>query len=175
MTKKTMAVFLFLLMFTSGALGNDQCGTMQCPLTLELKEGKDEIITSGHFNLIWPVKEALSKGEREDDGPGIADALVDDETHAATQLLIATDQSFSQVTHTIPIHSTKRKISLTGFSDGEYYARLFDGHNEPVSNTVKVKVKHHSMGRVWIIFTSGAVLFALLIAYMVAKVFRHKE
>lgn len=175
MTKNVVTVFLFLLMFSSGALGNDQCGATDCPLTLELKEGKDEIIESGHFNLIWPVKETPAEGEGEDESSVIVDTLVDDETHTATQLLIATDQTFSEVTHTIPIHSTKRKVSLTGFSDGEYYVRLFDGNNEPVSNTLKVTVKHHSMDRVWIIFTSGAVLFILLIAYMVAKVFRHKE
>ncbi|AOE49239.1 hypothetical protein [Kangiella sediminilitoris] len=174
MTKIIVTVFLFLLVFSGGALGNDQCGANDCPLTLELKEGKDAIIKAGHFNLIWPVKENSSE-ENTVDETVVADALIDDETHPATKILIASDQNFSQITHSIPIHATKRMVSLTGFTDGVYFARLVDEDNQPVSNFVKITVEHHSMQRVMIIFASGAILFGLLIAYMVAKVFRHKE
>ena len=173
-------------MVSSGAISSE-CNGQQCALDLQLKEGKDEVITSGHFNLIWPVEDKAttseqnsSDGDREDESSttesyAIKSALVDYEKHSATLLKISLDQSFSIISHSIDIHSTQRAISLTGFSDGVYYAQLFDDKNQPVSNQVKVTVEHHSMTKVWIIFTSGAVLFLILIGYMVTKVFRHKE
>ena len=191
MTKYIVSVFLFLLMVSSGAISSE-CNGQQCTLDLQLKEGKDEVITSGHFNLIWPVEDKAttseqngSDGDRGDESStapssttesyAIKSALVDYEKHSATLLKISPDQSFSTISHSIDIHSTQRAISLTGFSDGTYYAQLFDDMNQPVSNQVKVTVEHHSMTKVWIIFTSGAVLFLILIGYMVTKVFRHKE
>ena len=178
MTKLIVTVFLFLLMASSGALGDDQCGAeskkIQCPLKLELKEGKGEVITSGHFNLLWTDNKVGSASNSEE-STAVKDALLDHETHPATHLKIATNQSISNPSHNIKIHSTQRAISLTGFDDGHYFVRLFNGKNNPVSNSVEVNVKHHSMDRVWIIFISGAVLFLILIGYMVAKVFRHKE
>ncbi|GAA4357696.1 hypothetical protein GCM10023151_06980 [Kangiella marina] len=152
-------------------------------MDLQLKEGKDEVIPAGHFNLIWPVSEddsttsehQVSEGDRGDQSSAIKDVLVDDEHHSATQLKLSSEQSFSQVSHTIRIHSTQRAISLTGFSNGVYYAQLFNADDQPVSNIVSVKVEHHSMFKVWVIFISGATLFLILIGYMVVKVFRHKE
>lgn len=172
-------------MHSSGALSNDRCGTEKCPLTLELKEGKGEVITAGHFNLLWidsENSEASSAGsisepsaEEESASSVVKDTLLDQNTHSATHLIIATEQTFSNISHNIKIHSTQRAISLTGFDDGHYYVRLFDQRNNPVSNIIEVTVEHHSMGRVWVIFFSGATLFLILIGYMVAKVFRHKE
>jgi hypothetical protein len=191
MTKSIVAVFLFLLMFSSGALSNEQCGTKsdkaQCPLELELKEGKGEVIEAGHFNLLWTDTEEhkVNSGSAEvssrDSESSVAkssvvkDTLLDQNSHSATHLTIATEQSFSEISHHIKIHSTQRAISLTGFNNGHYFVRLFDAEENPVSNIVEVEVQHHSMGRVWVIFISGAVLFLILIGYMVAKVFRHKE
>lgn len=182
MTKYMVSVFLFLLVVSSGAISSE-CNGQKCPVDLQLKEGKDEVIPSGHFNLIWPIDEddettseqSDSDGDREDEPSAIKGALVDYEKHPATHLKISSDQSFSQVSHTIKIHSTQRAVSLTGFSDGDYYARLLDANNNPVSDTVTVTVEHHSMFKVWIIFISGATLFLILIGYMVVKVFRHKE
>ena len=191
-----VSVFLLLLMMSSGAISSE-CGERQCTLDLQLKEGKDEVITSGHFNLVWPIEEQSttsdlqeSEGDRKDESSvaqssvikssetkpsAIKGALVDYEQHPATQLKISSEQSLTTISHSIDIHSTQRAISLTGFSDGIYYAQLFDNNDQPVSNLVKVTVEHHSMTKVWIIFTSGAVLFLILIGYMVTKVFRHKE
>lgn len=186
-----VSVFLFLLMMSSGAISSE-CGERQCALDLQLKEGKGEVITSGHFNLVWPIEKQSttsesqeSEGDREDESSvaknskkntsNIKGALVDYEQHPATQLKISSKQSLTTISHSIDIHSTQRAISLTGFSDGIYYAQLFDNNDQPVSNQVKVTVEHHSMTKVWIIFTSGAVLFLILIGYMVTKVFRHKE
>ena len=186
MTQYMVSVFLFVLMVSSGAIGSE-CGERQCALDLQLKEGKDEVMTSGHFNLIWPVKdesttseEKESDGDREDESSAIEPStikatLVDFEKHSATQLKISSDQFFSHISHAINIHPTQRAVSLTGFSDGDYYAQLYDASNNPVSNTVMVTVEHHSMFKVWVIFTSGAALFLILIGYMVTKVFRHKE
>lgn len=190
-----VSVFLFLLMVSSGAMSSE-CGEQQCALDLQLKEGKDEVITSGHFNLVWPIKKQSttsesqeSEGDREDESSvaknskkntsNIKGALIDYEQHPATLLKISSEQNFfqdsSNISHAIDIHSTQRAISLTGFSDGVYYAQLFDDNNQQVSNQVKVTVEHHSMTKVWIIFSSGAALFLILIGYMVTKVFRHKE
>ncbi|WP_223577393.1 hypothetical protein [Kangiella taiwanensis] len=191
MTKYMVSVFLFLLMMSSGAISSE-CGERQCALDLQLKEGKDEAITSGHFNLVWPIEKQSttsesqeSEGDREDESSvaknskkntsNIKGALIDYEQHPAKQLKISSEQSLTTISHSIDIHSTQRAISLTGFSDGIYYAQLFDNNDQPVSNQVKVTVEHHSMTKVWIIFTSGAVLFLILIGYMVTKVFRHKE
>ena len=173
-------------MVSSGAISSE-CNGQQCSVDLQLKEGKDEVITSGHFNLIWPIEDGEttserndSDGDREDESSAIQSstikgALVDYEKHPATQLKISSDQSFSQISHTINIHPTQRAVSLTGFSDGDYYAQLYDANNNPVSNAVTVTIEHHSMFKVWIIFISGATLFLILIGYMVVKVFRHKE
>lgn len=181
-----LSVFLFLLTICSGVAGS-QCNGEQCPLDLQLKEGKDEVITAGHFNLEWPTeKETLTskqqalEGDGEGESTAIKDALLDNDKHSATHLTISTkpnsiESNFSEVSHSIKIHSTQRAISLTGFSDGVYYAQLFDGNDQAVSNTVKVTVEHHSMLRVWLIFISGATLFLILICYMVVTVFRHKE
>ena len=175
-------------MLSRGALGNDQCNGNLCPLNLKLKEGKGEVITAGHFNLLWTDSEETESSSSDDaldnaktpvkksPGSSVANSLfLDNNFHTATLLVLAKEPSFSDITHNITIHETQRSISLTGLNDGRYFARLFDEKNHPVSNPVEVTVKHHSMQRVWIIFISGAMLFLILIGYMVAKVFRHKE
>ncbi|GAA0204188.1 hypothetical protein GCM10009123_09360 [Kangiella japonica] len=149
---------------------------------MQLKEGKDEVITAGHFNLVWPTeKETLTskqqalEGDSEGESSVIKSALLDNDQHPATHLNISKNQNFSEVSHSIKIHSTQRAISLTGFSDGVYYAKLFDANKQAVSNTVRVIIEHHSMLKVWLIFLSGATLFLILIGYMLVTVFRHKE
>lgn len=210
MTKYAIAVFLSLLAFSSGAFSSDksssdQCGSKKCPLKLELKEGKGEVITAGHFNLLWAENSGLTSQEssREPESSNseqsksiqsnstrsnqdlstspqpvdstVKKVLLDHQQHSASHLKISTDKMFTQITHDIEIHPTQYRISLTGFSNGDYYVQLFGDDDKEVSNAVKVIVEHHSMTKVWIIFTAGAVLFLLLIGYMVSTVFRHKE
>lgn len=174
-------VFLLLLTLSGGVAGS-LCNGQQCSLHLQLKDGKDEVITAGHFNLEWPTekethasKQQALEGDSGGESSAIKEALLDNDQHYATRLKISSESTFSNVSHSIKIHNTQRAISLTGFSDGVYYARLFDANDQAVSNSVEVTVKHHSMFNVWLVFISGATLFLILIGYMMANVFRHKE
>lgn len=181
MAKYMVPVFLLLLTLCSGVAGS-QCNGGKCPLHLQLKDGKDEVITAGHFNLEWPAekerhtsKQQVLEGDSEGESSAIKNTILDNAQHSATHLKIFTESTFSNVSHSIKIHSTQRAISLTGFSDGVYYARLFNENDQAFSNSVVITVKHHSMFNVWLVFISGATLFLILISYMVANVFRHKE
>jgi len=57
-------------------------------------------------------------------------------------------------------------VTITGLADGDYYFRLQDGVSL-LSNTVQVRVAHHSLGRAFAFFSVGALVFGILIISIV--------
>ena len=152
------------------ALNSGQCAEKACSLQLEPVEQTTE---SGYYDLEWksvgedvPQKNSsVSQQSTSSSGDNITTAVT---------LEVSNQKMFNNISHKIDI-SYQDSIHLTGFSDGVYYIRLLDKSGDQVSNISQVNVKHHSMGRVWIIFSMGAILFVLLIGYMIAKAFRNQD
>jgi len=152
------------------ALNSGQCAENACSLQLEPVEQTTE---SGYYDLEWKSvgEDALQKSDpsnHNNDSENNSDITI------ATTLEISSDKTFNNISHKINI-SYQDTIHLTGFSNGKYYIRLLDDSGERVSNISQVDVEHHSMNRVWTIFTLGAILFALLVGYMIVKAFRNQD
>lgn len=162
------------------ALNSGECAGNVCSLQLDPVE---QTVESGYYDLEWnPVGEdhpqqtnSTSKQNDPISGDLIRGGSVSGEPRTtATTLEISNEETFNEISHKIDI-SYQDSVHLTGFPNGVYYIRLLDKSGMRVSNISQVNVEHHSMSRVWVIFTMGAILFALLMGYMVAKVFRNQD
>lgn len=152
------------------ALNSGQCAEKTCLLQLEPVEQTTE---SGYYDLEWGLA-SESTTDKSDSSNQNNNSASNNDIAVATTLEISNDKTFNNISHKINI-SYQDTIHLTGFSNGRYYIRLLDDSGERVSNIAQVGVEHHSMNRVWTIFTLGAILFVLLVGYMIAKAFRNQD
>ncbi|HEY9031112.1 MAG TPA: hypothetical protein VIM93_07110, partial [Kangiella sp.] len=89
-------------------------------------------------------------------------------------LQLSTSESFSPELQRLDV-THQDKVHLTGYDDGTYFLRLLDEQQNILSNVASVTVTHHSFARVWLVFGIGAVMFTILIGYMISRAFRAKE
>lgn len=101
----------------------------------------DPAPTAGYFQLAW--------GEKLPDG-----SILQQSTHpdfvSAREWQVSGTKSFS----------------MSGLGNGQYFYRLQNAADQSWSNTVVVKVQHHSLTKAWLFFAVGAVLFLYLVAYI---------
>ena len=103
------------------------------------------LATAGYFQLDWTVSDNLLKQEVELQQAGNAD--------------------FSDARSIYRGRDSATIIS--GLSDGEYFYRIKSQAESGWSETVMVKVEHHSLSKAFIFFALGAAMFiALLIVLM---------
>lgn len=104
----------------------------------------DPFPTAGYFQLSW--------GEKLPQGSILQQSLSPDFA-GAREWQVAGSESFA----------------MSGLSDGEYFYRLQGATEQGWSNTVTVKVQHHSLGKAWLFFGVGAVLFLYLLVYIFSR------
>ena len=96
--------------------------------------------TAGYYTLSWSADEATGFELEEASEAGFADAFT-------------------------RYRGADLATTVTGKRDGRYYYRVraFDSAGEPGpwSETVTVEVAHHSLGRAWLFFATGALVFIL--------------
>lgn len=107
----------------------------------------DPAPTAGYFELSW--------GEKLPQGSILQQSLSPDFA-GAREWQVAGSESFS----------------MSGLSNGEYFYRLQSAADQSWSNTISVKVQHHSLVKAWLFFGVGAALFLYLVFYIFSS--RHK-
>lgn len=77
-------------------------------------------------------------------------------------LQVAQNPSFDPLLRAYPIGGTEQ-ISLSGFSNGDYYFRVHEPSSKQFSRAAKVKVEHHSLELASSLFSTGLMLFLFLV------------
>ncbi len=77
-------------------------------------------------------------------------------------LEVARDPSFSPLVRRVQLKD-QSQVHLSGFSDGDYYARLIVDGTEAQSPPISFRVQHRSLTAAWWLFGLGFVLFTLLV------------
>lgn len=162
MTLHLIAVIFSIATFSSAAKSSD-CEGVDCEFELTPHEQSSN---AGYFSVEW---NSLTTNQSEDE-----QVLLDSAYEAPKYLQLATNEGFSPELQLLDI-GYQDKIHLTGYDDGTYFLRLLDEQQNVLSNVASVTVAHHSYKRVWLVFGIGAVMFVILIGYMISRAFRSKE
>lgn len=105
-------------------------------------ESDTEVATAGYYQLSWA------------------------QTAPGMRLVEAADAGFQNKEVIYRGADTARLVS--GKRDGDYYYRLeSDDGVTPLSNTLLVRVQHHSLRRAWMFFTVGAAAFIATLGLIV--------
>ncbi|MFC0445132.1 hypothetical protein ACFOD1_09135 [Pseudidiomarina halophila] len=86
----------------------------------------------------------------------------------------STVRDFSEISTEFAWFGDFEKMTLTGFSDGDYYFRLKPSA-EISSNVISVKVKHYPRWQAYSLFFTGLALFTLLVVMIVTLHRRHRH
>lgn len=77
-------------------------------------------------------------------------------------LQVGVDPQLLQLERSIYLQG-QNQAHLSGFSNGEYYARLVGTDGLVLSNSVHFQVQHRDLGTATLLFCLGAVLFVFLV------------
>lgn len=157
-----IAVIFSIVTFNSVAISSG-CEGSACEFELMPHEQSSN---AGYFSVEW---NSLTTNQSENE-----QVLIDSAYKAPKYLQLATNEGFSPELQQLDI-TYQNKIHLTGYDDGIYFLRLLDEQQNVLSNVATVTIKHHPLERVWFVFGIGAVMFAILIGYMISRAFRSKE
>lgn len=157
-----IAVIFSIITFSSVAISSG-CEGSACEFELKPQEQSSN---AGYFSVEW---NSLTTNQSEDE-----QVLTDSAYKAPKYLQLATNEGFSPELQRLDI-TYQDKIHLTGYDDGTYFLRLLDEQQNVLSNVATVTITHHPFERVWLVFGIGALMFAILIGYMISRAFRTKE
>lgn len=119
-------------------------------------EGPVSVIKEGYFNVSVSAKSELKK----------FDELV---------IEVATNESFTENQKQFPALGDFSSISLTGFSDGNYYLRAkakTPGNQVIDSNVIQVTVKHYPLWQALTLFFIGLIMF---VAVVISLLLLHRK
>ncbi|ACV27464.1 hypothetical protein [Kangiella koreensis] len=166
MALQLIAVIFFVFSLNSAALSAESssvCEGVNCELKLEPSEQDSN---AGYFSVEWN-----SSNTNQIDPQRV---LIDSADKSPLYLQLSTNESFSPQLQLLDV-THQDKIHLTGYDDGTYFLRLLDEQQNVLSNVASVTVTHHPLARVWLVFGIGALMFVILIGYMISRAFRSKE
>lgn len=101
-----------------------------------------DLVTEGYLSLSWQP----STDSRKDQ---------------PIAMQLATEPNFQAAFATYNL-AQQQQVSLSGLANGEYYARLIDSTETPISNVTSFHVQHRELTTAWLLFAVGALLFLLL-------------
>ncbi|MCW8857208.1 MAG: hypothetical protein OQJ95_07590 [Kangiella sp.] len=166
MAIQLIAVIFFVFSLNSAAFSAENssvCEGVNCELKLEPKEQSSN---AGYFSVEWNTSSTNQIDPEQ--------VLIDSARKSPLYLQLATNESFSPQLQRLDV-THQDKIHLTGYDDGTYFLRLLDEQQNVLSNVASVTVTHHPLARVWLVFGVGALMFVILIGYMISRAFRSKE
>lgn len=158
-----MTLNLIAVIFTIFSLNTSVCEGDNCKLKLEPLEQDSN---AGYFSVEWNSLTTHQSGAEQ--------VLIDSAGNTPLYLQLATNESFSPELQLLDV-THQDKIHLTGYDEGTYFLRLLDEQQNVLSNVASVTVAHHSLLRVWLVFAVGAIMFLILIGYMISRAFQSKE
>lgn len=161
-----IAVIFFVFSLNSAAFSAEDssvCEGVVCELELKPLEQDSN---AGYFSVEWSRSNTSQIDPKQ--------VLIDSAEKSPLYLQLATSESFSPQLQLLDV-SHQDKVHLTGYNEGTYYLRLLDEQQNVLSNVASVTVAHHSVLRVWLVFGVGAMMFIILIGYMISRAFRSKE
>lgn len=166
MALQLIAVIFFVFSLNSAAFSAENssvCEGVGCELQLEPSEQDSN---AGYFSVEWNRSNTNQIDPEQ--------VLIDSAGKTPLYLQLSTSESFSPELQRLDV-THQDKVHLTGYDDGTYFLRLLDEQQNVLSNVASVTVTHHSFARVWLVFGIGAVMFTILIGYMISRAFRSKE
>lgn len=96
-----------------------------------------EIATAGNFTLSWNIASSANYQLQQANNPAFSNAKL--------------------------LYQGRDNASvMSGLTNGDYYYRV-RAVGDPWSDTVEVKVRHHSLSDAMLFFSLGAIMFAILI------------
>lgn len=117
------------------------------PLTLQAPASA---ASEGYLTFRWPM---VDTGFTLDAPPALEGQLA---------LQLAHSPAFDAIAFRYPLYE-QAQATVSGLPDGTYFARLVSDVQGPVSNVVEFRVQHRDLGHAGLLFSLGALLFALLI------------
>lgn len=82
------------------------------------------------------------------------------------QLQVSTDPRFEKLLHNLKLVA-QSQVHLSGFDDGDYFARVISPSGQPSASTAQFSVAHRDLNTATGLFGLGAVLFVLLVACLI--------
>lgn len=79
------------------------------------------------------------------------------------RLQLSKSSEFSQVLQEFPALGDFRQLSLSGFSNGEYFIRAIADNVGQPSDPIKVTVSHYPLWQALSLFVAGLLLFTVLL------------
>ncbi len=105
-----------------------------------------ELATEGYLGLSWQPASGSADDRR-------------------ISLQVATSPNFESIFASYNLVQ-QQQVSLSGLADGDYFARLLDHTQTPVSNVASFRVQHRDLAAAWLLFALGAALFSLLLGIL---------
>ncbi len=166
MAIQLIAVIFFVLSLNSAAFSAENssaCEGVDCELKLEPVEQSSN---AGYFSVEWNRSNTNQIDPEQ--------VLIDSARKSPLYLQLSTSENFSPELQLLDV-TYQDKVHLTGYEDGIYFLRLLDEQQNVLSNVASVTVAHHPLERVWFVFGIGALMFVILIGYMISRAFQSKE